>query len=163
MMHNYRWMLACGAAIALLSACGSQPAEAPAAEAPAGETTTADFSAPPAPPPAPVTFADVTGDPVAGKRLFVQCQACHSLKEGENRVGPSLYNIVGLKAGHLEDFRYSDSNKSSGIIWTEETLFDYLKNPRAMVPGTTMAFAGIADPQKRADLIAFLKTNGAAS
>lgn len=147
------------AALALLSACGSKPADAPATEAAAPATETA---APvPEAAPAPVNFADLTGDATAGKRIFIQCQACHSLKEGENRVGPSLYGIVGATAGHLADFKYSDANKSSGIVWTEEKLFEYLQNPRKMVPGTTMAFAGIADAQKRADVVAFLKANGA--
>lgn len=148
----------CSVALLLLSACGSKPAEAPAAD----PATPATETAAPVPEvaPVPASFADLTGDPVAGKRVFIQCQACHSMKEGENRVGPSLYGIVGATAAHLPDFRYSEANKASGIVWSEEKLFDYLKNPRAMVPGTTMAFAGIADPQKRADVVAFLKANG---
>ncbi len=139
----------CTAALLLLAACGSKPDEAPAADTNAGTAAPATETAAPAPEaaPTPVTFAELTGDPVAGKRVFIQCQACHSLKDGENRVGPSLYGIIGATAAHLPNFRYSDANKSSGIVWTEEKLFDYLKNPRAMVPGTTMAFAGIADPQ----------------
>lgn len=151
-------LLASGSTVLLLlAACGSKPAEAPATDTSAAAETSA-----PAPEaaPTPVNFAELTGDPVAGKRIFIQCQACHSMKEGENRVGPSLYGIVGAHAAHLPDFRYSDANRNSGIVWSEEKLFDYLKNPRAMVPGTTMAFAGIADPQKRADVVAFLKANG---
>ena len=148
----------CTAALLLLAACGSKPAEAPAADnaTPAAEAVTAAPEAAPT----PVNFAELSGDAVAGKRTFIQCQACHSMKEGENRVGPSLFGIVGAKAAHLPDFKYSDANRNSGIVWSEEKLFDYLKNPRAMVPGTTMAFAGISDPQKRADVVAFLKANG---
>ena len=67
---------------------------------------------------------------------------------------------IGKTAGQVPGFKYSDANKNSGIVWTEEKLFEYLKNPRAVIPGTTMAFAGIADPQKRADVIAFIKANG---
>ena len=162
-MTSYRIMLGCAAAAVLLSACGSRPAEAPAAET-ATETAPATPEAAPEATPvaAPQNFADLTGDPVAGKRLFIQCQACHSLKEGENRVGPSLHGIVGATAGHLDNFNYSQANKASDIVWTEEKLFEYLKNPRAMVPGTTMAFAGIADAQKRADIVAFLKAEAAA-
>ena len=151
----------CPAALLLLSACGSKPADAPATEA-AAPAVEAAAPAPEAAP-VPASFAELSGDAVAGKRVFIQCQACHSMKEGENRVGPSLYGIVGATAAHLPDFRYSEANKASGIVWSEEKLFDYLKNPRAMVPGTTMAFAGIADPQKRADVVAFLKANGAVS
>lgn len=160
MMSNGKLMSGCVAALALLSACGSKPAEAPAEPAAPAAETVEPAAVEAAPSAAPVSFADLTGDVAAGKRIFIQCQACHSVKEGENRVGPSLYGIVGATAGHLDDFRYSESNKSSGIVWTEEKLFEYLKNPRAMVPGTTMAFAGIADPQKRADVVAFLKANG---
>lgn len=157
------------AALALLAGCGQQQqAQAPAPQpAPAEPAPVAEAPAPEAAPPAEATpvaatenFADFTGNAAAGKAVFIQCQACHSLKEGENRVGPSLYNKVGATAGQVPGFRYSEANKNSGIVWTEEKLFEYLKNPRAVIPGTTMAFAGIPDPQKRADLIAFLKVNG---
>jgi cytochrome c len=162
------------AALALLAGCGSQPKE----ETPAAETAAApeampapDAAAPAAPAdpaaaavatPAAATenYADFTGNAAAGKTVFIQCQACHSIKEGENRVGPSLYGKVGSTAGQVPGFKYSDANKNSGIVWTEEKLFEYLKNPRAVIPGTTMAFAGIPDAQKRADVIAFLKANG---
>jgi cytochrome c len=159
------------AALALLAGCGSKTEETPAAEAPA-EVAAAPEAAPPAAAPAPAeaaaatpaaateNFADFTGNASAGKVVFIQCQACHSLKDGENRVGPSLYSKIGKTAGQVPGFKYSDANKNSGIVWTEEKLFEYLKNPRATIPGTTMAFAGIPDPQKRADLIAFLKVNG---
>lgn len=162
------------AALALLAGCGSQPKEetpaaetaaAPEAAAPAPEAAPAapaDAAAAPAATPAAATenYADYTGNAAAGKTVFIQCQACHSIKEGENRVGPSLYGKIGATAGQVPGFKYSDANKNSGIVWTEEKLFEYLKNPRAVIPGTTMAFAGIPDPQKRADVIAFLKANG---
>ncbi|TPE63736.1 cytochrome c family protein [Sandaracinobacter neustonicus] len=156
-------LLGSAAALLLLAGCGGSKTQ----EAPANDTS-ATAEAPPAAPeaaPEPVAaqaFADFTGDAAAGKTVFIQCQACHSLKPGENRVGPSLHGVIGATAGHVVDFRYSDANKGSGIVWTEDKLFDYLKNPRAMVPGTTMAFAGIQDPQKRANLIAYLKANGGA-
>ncbi len=171
-------VLGSAAALALLAGCGSQKTEtAPAAEttaeapaatpapeaaAPAAPADATATAAAPAATPAVATedFAAFTGDAKAGKVVFIQCQACHSIKEGENRVGPSLYSKIGKTAGQVPGFKYSDANKNSGIVWTEEKLFEYLKNPRAVIPGTTMAFAGIADPQKRADLIAFLKTNG---
>lgn len=159
------------AALALLAGCGQQqtpaPEAAPAEPAPVAEAAAPEAAPPAEPAPAEATpvaatenFADFTGNAAAGKAVFVQCQACHSLKEGENRVGPSLYNKIGATAGQVPGFRYSEANKNSGIVWTEEKLFEYLKNPRATIPGTTMAFAGIPDPQRRADLIAFLKVNG---
>ncbi len=156
------------AALALLAGCGQQQAQAPAPEpAPAEPAPVAEAPAPEAAPPAEATpvaasenYADFTGNAAAGKAVFIQCQACHSLKEGENRVGPSLHNKIGATAGQVPGFRYSEANRNSGIVWTEEKMFEYLKNPRAVIPGTTMAFAGIPDPQRRADLIAFLKVNG---
>jgi cytochrome c len=159
-------ILSGAAALALLAGCGQQqmPAE-PAAEpavTPAAPAPAEPAAAPAATPAvASENFADFTGVAANGKAVFIQCQACHSLKEGENKIGPSLYNKVGATAGQVAGFKYSDANRNSGIVWTEEKLFEYLKNPRATIPGTTMAFAGIPDPQKRADLIAFLKVNGA--
>ncbi|MGL6042465.1 MAG: c-type cytochrome [Sandaracinobacteroides sp.] len=166
-------MISGAAAIALLAGCGGAPKETPAAEttaaapeaaapaaAPAAEMTAPAPAAVATPAVATESFATFTGDAKAGKIVFIQCQACHALKEGENRVGPSLYSKVGATAGQVAGFKYSDANKNSGIVWTEEKLFEYLKNPRAVIPGTTMAFAGIPDAQKRADLIAYLKVNG---
>jgi cytochrome c len=98
------------------------------------------------------------GDPAAGQRVFAQCRACHVTDKGVNRVGPSLHGIVGRKAGTVPGFKYSKANASSGVTWTEDKLFEYLENPRKFIPGTTMAFAGIRNPQQRADLIAWLKT-----
>lgn len=167
------------AALTLLAACGgSKTEEAPAApaetaaapaEAPAPAAEAAPAAAPadaaaPAATPAVVAdaedFSKFTGDAKAGKVVFIQCQACHSLKEGENRVGPSLYSKIGKTAGQVPGYNYSVANKNSGIVWTEAALFSYLKAPQKAIPGTKMAFAGIPDPQKRADLIAFLKVNG---
>ncbi|HBB56395.1 MAG TPA: cytochrome c family protein [Hyphomonadaceae bacterium] len=101
----------------------------------------------------------MTGNPDAGKRVFLQCQACHSIVAGQNRVGPSLAGIIGRKAGTVANFKYSPANKNSGLTWTEQQLFTYLENPRGVVAGTTMAFAGLKQPQQRADVIAYLKTN----
>lgn len=168
------------AALGLLAACGGgggTEAEAPAVDttaevAPAAEPAPMDAAseaaaeaAAPAeavvtPAAATENYADYTGDAAAGKKVFVQCQACHVQQEGVNRVGPSLYNVVGRESGSVEGFRYSKANQDSDLVWTEEQLFTYLKNPRATIPGTTMAFAGIPDPQKRADVIAYLKVNG---
>jgi cytochrome c len=105
--------------------------------------------------------ATLSGDPERGERVFAQCQSCHSIDAGVNRTGPSLHGIIGRVAGSVEGFRYSDANRNSGITWSEQELFDYLENPRARVPGTTMAFAGIRNAQQRADLIAHLKHESA--
>jgi cytochrome c len=105
-----------------------------------------------------VVLAGLTGDAAAGQRVFRQCQTCHSVKPGENKVGPSLHGIVGRQAGTIPGFRYSPANKNSGATWNEETLFAYLEDPRKFMPGTYMSFVGLKQPQQRADVIAYLKT-----
>lgn len=102
--------------------------------------------------------ADLSGDATKGAAVFRQCQTCHVKEIGVNKVGPSLAGIVGRPAGSIPGFRYSEANKGSGITWTEQELYVYLENPKAKIPGTIMAFAGIKDSQKRADLIAYLKS-----
>lgn len=100
----------------------------------------------------------LTGDPTRGQAAFAPCRACHVTQAGVNRVGPSLHGIVGRKAGTVAGFNYSAANKSSGVTWTPQVLFTYLENPRKFMPGTKMAYAGLKDPQRRADLIAWLAT-----
>ena len=95
----------------------------------------------------------------AGARVFrTQCGACHVVEAGKNRVGPSLFGIVGRKSGQVEGFRYSPANKAADLTWDAATLDKYLANPREMVPGTTMTFAGVKNATQRADLIAYLAT-----
>ena len=153
------------AAMTTLAACGggqktadttsatSTPAEAtaPAATAPA-EAPAAEAA------PAAVTLASLKGDAVHGEQVFAQCKTCHVAEKGVNRVGPSLWGIVGRHSGSIEGFKYSPANKNSGITWTEDELFTYLEAPQKTIPGTYMAFAGLKNPQDRADVIAFLKT-----
>ena len=105
--------------------------------------------------------AQLSGDADRGKRVFAQCATCHSAEQGVNRVGPSLYGIVGRPAGSIPGFRYSTANKNSGITWTEQEMFTYLENPKKRIPGTIMAFVGLRDAQQRADVIAYLKANAA--
>lgn len=93
-----------------------------------------------------------------GAKVFVQCKTCHVTTAGVNRIGPSLHAVVGRKAGTVPKYTYSAANKNSGLIWTEAELFTYLENPRKVVPGTKMSFAGLKKPQDRADVIAWLKT-----
>lgn len=106
----------------------------------------------------PVAYASLTGDPAAGEKIFLQCKACHVLEEGVNRVGPSLHGIIGRPAGQVPGYNYSPANKNSGLTWTEEQLFTYLEAPQKTIPGTKMAFAGLKQPQDRANVIAYLKT-----
>jgi cytochrome c len=92
-----------------------------------------------------------------GKRLFLYCAACHTIGAGEpDKVGPNLHGVIGAKAGARGGFAYSAALRDSGIVWSDDTLNAWLKQPTALVPGTKMAFAGLPGDQDRADLIAFL-------
>ena len=142
------------------AAAPATEATAPAAEAPKAEAAAAPAAA------GAMTLAikdkagvALSGDPVKGEAVFRQCQTCHVVTAGVNKVGPSLHNIIGRTAGQVPGFRYSEANKKSGIVWTEQEIYTYLENPKARVPGTIMAFVGVKDSQKRADLVAYLKTH----
>ena len=102
-------------------------------------------------------YAALTGDAAKGRRVFAVCGSCHSVKPGENRVGPSLAGVVGRPAGSVEGFSYSDANANSGIVWSEGVLFEYLEAPQEYIPGTKMIFPGLKKEQDRADVIAYLK------
>lgn len=100
-------------------------------------------------------------DAAAGEKVFIKCKACHQVGEGaKNAVGPVLNGVVGRKAGTVEGYSYSEANKNSGITWDEATLTEYLKNPRAKVPGTKMAFAGLQSDAEIQNVIAYLKQFG---
>jgi cytochrome c len=97
-------------------------------------------------------------DATAGEKVYVPCKACHQIGEtAKNGVGPVLNGVIGRKAGTVEGYNYSPANKNSGLTWDEATFRDYIKDPKAKVPGTKMIFAGVKDDQKITDLIAFLK------
>jgi cytochrome c len=105
--------------------------------------------------------ARAAGDVAAGEKVFLKCRACHQIGEGaKDAVGPVLNGIVGRKAGTYPDYSYSDANKNSGITWDEATLKEYLKNPRAKVPGTKMIFAGLSKDEDIDNVIAYLKQFG---
>jgi cytochrome c len=96
-------------------------------------------------------------DAAAGGMAFLQCADCHS-PAANNGVGPGLKGIVGRKAGTQPGFGYTDAMAKSGKTWDEKTLDAFLADPRAAVPGTSMAYPGDDDPADRANLIAYLKT-----
>ncbi len=102
--------------------------------------------------------AFAAGDAANGAKLFAQCKVCHTIVANKNGVGPSLKGVVGRKAGTLAGFSYSPAMKGSGLSWNAATLDSYLKGPMKKVPGTKMAFAGIANDKNRADVIAYLTT-----
>jgi cytochrome c len=98
------------------------------------------------------------GDPAAGKKVFNQCQACHTVVQGKHGLGPSLYGVVGRKAGTAEGFKnFSPAMKNSNIVWTEENLDKYLADPKGLIPGNRMIFQGLKKAEDRANVIAFLK------
>jgi len=97
-------------------------------------------------------------DVAAGEKQFIVCRACHQIgPNAKNAVGPVLNGVVGRKAGTYPDFNYSPANKNSDLTWDEDTLRKYLANPQDVVKGTKMIFAGIKDPAKVNDVIAYLK------
>ena len=96
-------------------------------------------------------------DAAAGKSSFNKCLACHAIGEGaKNKVGPELNGIDGRKSGTAEGYSYSEANKNSGITWNKEQFLDYIKDPKAKIPGTKMVFAGIKNEKEANDLWAFL-------
>jgi cytochrome c len=96
-------------------------------------------------------------DAAAGKMSFNKCLACHAIGEGaKNKVGPELNGIDGRKSGTAPDYSYSDANKNSGITWNEAQFKEYIKDPKAKIPGTKMAFAGIKNEKEINDLWTFI-------
>lgn len=97
------------------------------------------------------------GDINHGAALFAtHCAECHSMKEGKNKKGPSLFATFGAKAAQREGFAYSDALRNSQISWTADALSRYIANPRTAVPGGKMKYEGLASASERQDLIAYL-------
>ncbi len=102
-------------------------------------------------------LAQAAGDAVKGKTVFARCAICHTVEPGKNKLGPTLANIVGSKAGEVPGFNFSPAMKASKVVWTPDALDKYLTNPRAFMPGNRMIFAGLPKPEDRANVIAYLK------
>lgn len=102
-----------------------------------------------------------TGDATAGAGVFRKCKACHSVGPGaKDRLGPHLNDLFDRPAGAHDGFRYSTAMErmgAEGLVWTQDTLDAYLASPKALVPGTRMAFAGLKTPEDRADVLAYLR------
>jgi cytochrome c len=116
-----------------------------------------------------IALADQTvadGNPAKGEKLFkgfLNCSNCHSLEAGETKVGPTLAGLFGSKAGSVEGFtQYSKAMVNSDVVWDEDTLNEFLKNPKEFIPGNSMMMEGyyirpVSSEQHRADVIAYLK------
>jgi cytochrome c len=102
--------------------------------------------------------AHAEGDAAAGKTVFKKCGFCHDIRPGKVKNGPSLHGVVGRKAGTAPGYRFSPAMQKAGLTWTDANLHKYLENPRKMVRGTRMAFAGLRSQKERDDVIAYLKT-----
>lgn len=101
--------------------------------------------------------AAAEGDAAKGEKIFARCKACHTIEAGgPNRVGPNLHGVYGREAGKAEGFKYSNAMAESGVVWTPENLDTYLTAPAKFIKGNRMAFAGLAKPEERADIIAYL-------
>lgn len=104
------------------------------------------------------TAADEAVDLKNGARQFLKCRACHALDaDAPAGLGPHLEGIFGRPAGAVEGFAYSETLQETSLIWTARNLDRWLAEPRAFLPGSTMAFVGVRDPKDRADLIAYLR------
>ena len=102
----------------------------------------------------PVT---IDGDLERGRKLYLQCRACHSLKENEpHKIGPNLFKIIGSTAGSMKGYNYSDAFSKSEIVWTIENLDLWLERPYEIIPGNKMVFSGMRKQEDRNDLIAYV-------
>jgi cytochrome c len=96
-------------------------------------------------------------DIAAGQAQFNKCKICHTVEAGgHSTAGPNLHGIFGRKAGTTENFAFSEAMKKSGIVWDDDTMTKYLRNPKDLVPGGKMAFPGITDDKQIVDLLAYL-------
>lgn len=143
MRTKFRLFAVAALAFALAGCGGSKPEEAPASDT--------DASAGVAP-----AAAAAAGD--AKPAAYAQCAACHSVEPGKHGIGPSLHGVYGTKAGDIPGFAFSEKLKASGLTWDDATLDKWLAGPMKLVPGTKMSYAGMNDPAKRAEIIAYMKT-----
>lgn len=96
---------------------------------------------------------------VKGSEVFAtECAECHSVKDGKQKRGPSMFGVLGRKSGSISDFVYSDALRKSEIVWTADKIQAYVKNPKGLIPSGKMKYEGLSDPQEMSDLIQYLST-----
>ena len=105
-----------------------------------------------------VVSSACAADVDAGKRVFNKCAICHTAVAGKNALGPSLFGVVGRKSGTAPGYNYSEAMKNANKTWDEASLNAYLTDPKAVVPGNKMSFAGLPNADDRANVIAYLAT-----
>src|SRR5215469_3224581 len=94
-----------------------------------------------------------------GQKIFKRaCMVCHTNEAGKNKIGPSLFGVVGRKSGTAPGYQYSAAMKGASITWDDASLDKYLNDPKSTVPGNKMAFAGVKKAEERKDVIAYLST-----
>lgn len=111
----------------------------------------------------PIAFYLASADPAKGADVFKKCASCHNAEPGgANAIGPNLYGVIGKPHGHLPNFAYSSGMKAKPGVWDFDALSTWLHKPKAYIEGTKMAFAGLSDPQDRANVIAYLNSKSPA-
>jgi cytochrome c len=131
----------------------------PGYDLPAPEETAAAAGGQAAAPAEPLPILLAKADVGRGQNAAKKCASCHSFENGgANKVGPNLYNVVARPMASHAGFNYSAALKGKGGTWTFEDINGFITNPRGYAPGTTMAFAGIAQAQERADILAYLRS-----
>ena len=106
------------------------------------------------------TIAFAEGDVVAGEKVFKKCAACHVVDSDDKKVGPSLMNVFGRPAGTQENFTYSNKMidaGAEGLVWDEDSIAEYLANPKGFIKGNKMSFVGLKKPDEIENVIAYLK------
>ena len=130
--------------VAMLTACGSEERESAGDQDPSLTATQV-----------PVKTQAVAAD--SAPAAFATCRSCHSVEPGKHGIGPSLFGIVGTRAGDIPGFNFSPALRNSGVTWDRQSLDTWLQGPMKMVPGTKMVI-GVSDPKKRQEVIDYLET-----